>query len=376
MFADDLAAIPLVDHHCHALANASRQAEWADILRAGSESGPHYPLADLKETLVAHAVTREIGEAAGRPDLSLEDLAPFLRSLDYPAYCRDIFHRHRYRHLMIDTGYAPPDAYDPEALAEVTGTAVHRILRLETMAESLLAASSRFDDWRDAFIDRIGRARSDGYIGAKSIVAYRSTLAIGPVSDQDARAGFERWRQSSPARLTEPTVLAYLLWTAAPLLSQHDLPLQFHSGYGDADEDLVAANPLLLRPFLQTFAPRGLKTVLLHTYPYHREAGYLASVYPHVYFDVSLIVPHGLSGARRIVAEALELAPVSRFLFASDAHTRPELFGLAARAYRDAVGAYLDDPVVTQWTTPEARLRWARMILHDNARAVYSLADR
>ena len=43
---------------------------------------------------------------------------------------------------------------------------------------------------------------------------------------------------------------------------------------------------------------RQVPLVLLHaSYPYTREAGYLASVYPHVYVDLGLAVP----GARRRV---------------------------------------------------------------------------
>nr|BFE88209.1 hypothetical protein GCM10020093_108100 [Planobispora longispora] len=35
--------------------------------------------------------------------------------------------------------------------------------------------------------------------------------------------------------------------------------------------------------------------VLLHNYPYHREAGYLAQVFPHVFADVSLAL-HNVGG--------------------------------------------------------------------------------
>ena len=88
--------------------------------------------------------------------------------------------------------------------------------------------------------------------------------------------------------------------------------------------DLTQGNPFLLRGYFEKYINEGLRVVLLHTYPFHREAGYLASVYPGVYFDVSMAVPLTASGAPRIIAEALELAPVSRFLFASDAHSRPK----------------------------------------------------
>jgi predicted TIM-barrel fold metal-dependent hydrolase len=49
--------------------------------------------------------------------------------------------------------------------------------------------------------------------------------------------------------------------------------------------------------------------VLLHCYPFVREAGWLAHVYGNVYFDLSLTIPH-VSRPAVALAEALELAPV------------------------------------------------------------------
>ena len=59
--------------------------------------------------------------------------------------------------------------------------------------------------------------------------------------------------------------------------------------------------------------------MLLHCYPCVREAGYLARLYSNGFVDVSLAVP--LTGA-----EALELAPSSKVLFATDTHDIPSCF--------------------------------------------------
>ena len=56
-------------------------------------------------------------------------------------------------------------------------------------------------------------------------------------------------------------------------------------GYGDRDIDLHRCNPLLLTALLRAIEPAGVPVMLLHNYPYHREAGYLAQVFPHVYMD-------------------------------------------------------------------------------------------
>ena len=56
--------------------------------------------------------------------------------------------------------------------------------------------------------------------------------------------------------------------------------------------DLIKANPLYLRPLLQSDQFRNVPFVLLHAgYPYVRELGYLAAMYPNVFMDISLAIP-------------------------------------------------------------------------------------
>jgi predicted TIM-barrel fold metal-dependent hydrolase len=62
-----------------------------------------------------------------------------------------------------------------------------------------------------------------------------------------------------------------------------------------------------------------------------------------------------------VLEEALELAPVSKLLYASDAARTPELYLLAATWWRDALAEVLTD---------EAD---ARLILRENALRVYGL---
>ena len=88
------------------------------------------------------------------------------------------------------------------------------------------------------------------------------------------------------ARLVEPggvTALEANEATGAPL------PVQVHCGFGDSDLWLARADPSLLKPVLERF--RDTRFVLLHCYPFVREAGWLAHVYGHVWFDLSWVVP-------------------------------------------------------------------------------------
>ena len=90
-------------------------------------------------------------------------------------------------------------------------------------------------------------------------------------------------------RINRGDLYHYMLGKAFALAQWKDIPVQLHCGVGNQDQDLRTANPLCFRTILAS--PRFAKTkfVFLHCYPYVREAGYLASLYPNVFMDVSLI---------------------------------------------------------------------------------------
>ena len=100
--------------------------------------------------------------------------------------------------------------------------------------------------------------------------------------------------------------------------------------------DLRRSDPLLLRGFCELTQERAVPLMLLHCYPYHRQAGYLAHAYPHVYLDVGLAINHVGARAAAVVAESLELAPFGKVLFSSDAWGPPELHYLGALLWRRA----------------------------------------
>jgi predicted TIM-barrel fold metal-dependent hydrolase len=109
--------------------------------------------------------------------------------------------------------------------------------------------------------------------------------------------------------------------------------------------------------------------VLLHCYPFIRQAGWLAHVYGNVFLDVSLTIPHVWRAAEAI-SEALELAPVSKLLYASDAARTPELYYLAANGWRAALAE-----VLAAALEPDEAERAGRRVLRENALALYRLAS-
>jgi predicted TIM-barrel fold metal-dependent hydrolase len=142
------------------------------------------------------------------------------------------------------------------------------------------------------------------------------------------------------------------------------LPLQVHCGFGDSDLHLWRSDPSYLKPLVERF--RETCFVLLHCYPFVREAGWLAHVYGNVYFDLSLTIPHVARPAEAL-REALELAPVSKLLYASDAARTPELYYLAAKWWRETLAEVL--PELLGAEAEQA----ARRILRENALELYDI---
>jgi uncharacterized protein len=145
------------------------------------------------------------------------------------------------------------------------------------------------------------------------------------------------------------------------------LPVQVHTGFGDSDLFLPHVDPGYLKPLLERF--RETPFVLLHCYPFVREAGWLAHVYANVFLDLSLTIPH-VARPAEAVREALELAPVSKLLYASDAARTPELYYLAATWWRQALAQVLAEELESA-EAEEA----GRRILRGNAVSLYGVGD-
>ena len=58
--------------------------------------------------------------------------------------------------------------------------------------------------------------------------------------------------------------------------------------------------------------------MLLHCYPYEREAGYLAQAFNNVYLDGGLSINHLGARSPAFIARLLELAPFRKIVYSSD----------------------------------------------------------
>ncbi|WP_324606664.1 amidohydrolase family protein [Kitasatospora azatica] len=177
------------------------------------------------------------------------------------------------------------------------------------------------------------------------------------------------------SRLTDPVLLRHLLFTAVDLCAarRQRLPLQLHTGFGDPDLTLHRADPALLTPFIRAVEPTGVPLVLLHAYPYHRQAGYLAQVFPQVHTDPGLTLSHTGPRAATVLGELLELAPFGKVLASTDGYGLPELHLTGAAQFRHALATLLGEWQAAGACTAADGDRLTALITADNARVLYGL---
>jgi uncharacterized protein len=406
-----VAAQPLVDHHCHGVLRAG--GDLAGLLNeadgaAVADGAPFDSLAGLAFRrwcppllgLAAHASVAEYDErraALGSTEVNRR----FLGAGGLAALC-------------VDTGYTPADLLSPGETAGFAGAPAFEIVRLEQVAESVarsgVSAAGFPDAYRRALADRAAQSPSRiRAVGFKSIAAYRVGLDLdgrrpgdaevvaaaarwlggaadrqagdpdrsGPASAENSEDADDTTGAAGPAGATGPAVprLAdealhrFFIWCGADL----GLPIQFHVGYGDRDIDLHRCNPLLLTGLLRALEPTGVPVMLLHNYPYHREAGYLAQVFPLVYADLGLATHNVGARAAAVLGEALELVPLRKFLFSSDAFGLPELYYLGTELFRQALSAFLSARLSAGDMSYADAERVTRLIGAENARRAYQL---
>jgi len=363
----------LVDHHCHGV--LYRDADQATLESLLSE-GTGFPGGSVFDSQAGFAFGRLCPPVLGLPPHArLADYAARRAELGVTEVNKRFLQAAGLAALCVDTGFTPEPLTSPAELGGLAGATAHEIVRLERVAEEVAAAGAGAAGFADAVRSALA-VRTAGAVGTKSIAAYRTGLDLDPArpSDAEVTAAAGRWLGAGAGapRLADETLQRFLIWCGVDLA----LPVQFHVGYGDSDVDLHRCNPLLLTPLLRAIQPTGVPVMLLHNYPYHREAGYLAQVFPHVYVDAGLATHNLGRGSPALLAEALELAPFGKFLYSSDAFGLPELHYLGAALFRAALSAFLSAGLSEDLYSERTVARLTRMLCADNARRVYRIGDR
>jgi uncharacterized protein len=328
-------------------------------------------LADLLDVAPAEAgeeLERQV--VARRDELARADPSGYLRLLlDHAGIAA----------LLVDTGAGGGKVLKAAELERAADRPVHEIVRLEPIAEELLAPGAptarSLARLVAGFEERVGLAMERGAVALKSIASARGGLWLFTETTQaDRRRAFTNLDKAAQSeRFDDAVLLPFLVRRAAELAATRQVPLQFATGIGDEDVYLPHADPALLWPMLRDPRTEDTPVVLLGCYPYVGAAAHLAGTYPQVHLDLSPALALAEPIAARMVSEALGLCPPGKLLAGSGGRAYPESHWWGATVWRRALARVLRAEVAAGGLDDAAARDTARRVLATNATRLYRL---
>lgn len=295
--------IPIIDHHAHNLllaANIQNRNRLSIFTEANGSA-----LEDSTSSLAFQRGVRQLSCVLGCENTwdAVEQaiLAKHRGSSD--EWAKECFSG--IETLLIDDGLDPSDVHPYSWHDRLVRSKCRRIVRIERIAErhiqtgirNRLSLDERYmTDIAKHFESDIEAAITDPQVaGFKSVICYRTGLRITPYREPDAGelGSISGDSDSQKAfRLEHESLNPFFVHLTARVLQRLKCkkPFQFHTGLGDNDINLYLSNPAHLQPFIETYPEVNI--VLLHaSYPFTKEAGYLATVFKNVYMDIGEVFP-------------------------------------------------------------------------------------
>lgn len=384
----NFAHLPVIDNHSHPFETDAGQTTperlarlffhgIGDIPQAGVKKARMWGTSDdlghhIKNMGVVYTLLYQLSQLFGCPP-ELEAVAAERNrraSGNLAEYAKLLFQDGGIVASVLDTGL-PGD--DP--LLKLIPGKIMRLVQMDPLIDKLLEQTASYRELLRLYQGKLdGAIRQGGFVGVKCHLAERVGLGIEPVSETEAQNVFS----DAKAGKTDAHKKLYAGLFTATLLQCQDLgvPVHLHAGCtgGLWDGPIFDADPFLLIPFLRQ--PRFLQTriVLLHAgYPWLHHAAEMAHTLPHVWVDMSWTTPWTSLRLTECYRDVIGIAPLSKVIFGTGGHDAPEIAWLAAKTAKIALAEALGDAVRLELLSPSQAERVGRMILHDNAAALYRL---
>ena len=410
---------PVVDNHAHNLLTEDNAYGSADYpFECITSEAQGHALADHVHSSLAHMRgIKQLAEFFQCPP-TLQDVKAaryeWVRR-DYPGLIKRCFEGTHA--IMMDDGLQPQIIHPFKWHRQFVPT-VSRIVRIESVATDLLeqlAVAAGFlkvgldADWditqtesflvrfNTVFRNQIRTCANDPDVrGFKSVVCYRTGLDVSLDSRSNFRphqsltgshllASFHEFIQNAVRhnqyRIAKKEVNDFLVLAVCDVLDKfvdtdgENKPFQFHTGLGDTDINFVKSNPAYMQPLIEAFP--NVDFVILHSsYPFTREAGYLAANYVNAWLDIGEVFPMlSREGEESVLRQALELTPSSKILWSTDGHFYPETYYLANRQFRSTLETVLGGYVAAGDITVAQAVDIAADILFWNSNTLYRLEE-
>ena len=183
---------PLVDHHCHGVLR--RDADVATLESMLTE-GAGFPGGSVFDSQAGLAFRRLCPPVLGLPPhAELGDYVARRAELGATEVSKRFLVAAGASVLCVDTGYVPEPITSPAELGDLAGATAHEIVRLERVAEDVVAAGVGADGFADAVRSALA-TRTGSAVGVKSIAAYRTGLDLRAErpADSEVAAAAGRW---------------------------------------------------------------------------------------------------------------------------------------------------------------------------------------
>ncbi|CAB4338410.1 MAG: amidohydrolase family protein [Actinobacteria bacterium] len=366
--------IPLTDNHCHGVVRGNLERPNFEIIATESD-WPEPNGMTIFDSPVGIMMRAECASLLDLPrHCSPDDFFNRRYELGQAEVTRRLVPPTGIKTFIVDSGFKSDNVLTPTEMQEVVPDCrAFEIVRLETVAESM-ASNTSAKTFISDYAKALAEASKDA-IGFKSIIAYRYGLDFNPErpTAQEVEVAAGQWLKSNDERgkirMDHPVLLRHILWEAV----DYKRAIQFHVGYGDSDIVMHRCDPTQMTDFIRMTVDSGISIMLLHCYPFTREAGYLAQVYPHVYLDTGAAAHWTGLSSPTIVSHSVEMAPMSKVLFSSDAFGLPELYYVGTLVWRRAMGAILDGWVKSDGLGYDDAVKYLNWMANDNARRAYRL---
>ncbi|WP_066301334.1 amidohydrolase family protein [Bacillus sp. FJAT-29937] len=289
---------------------------------------------------------------------------------DFKKYTRKLFTDAKLTGVVGDFGYPQPPL-SKEEYADLSGARIWEIYRIEPVMVKLSQTCGNFSEFNEKYrADLADALKTEGVVGLKSIIAYRSGLEISPMDEKQAADEYEEFRQDS--RAIVKNLRDYCLHVAMEECTKADKVMHIHTGIGDGEVVLPKASPSFLIDMLRDEKYQNTKVHLVHGgYPWIEEAAFIVSILPNVYMDISLQNPFSGHGVKRILSQVFEFAPFEKVMYGSDAFTVPEMNWLGVHLFKECFEEVLNSWVDSNYMDVETAQAIGEMVLYRNYENVY-----
>ena len=354
-----------------------------------------------KETVFMKYFVKSLAQFLNcEPNLGTVIHARNKRGRNYTKYLRSLFKDANIGNAMLDMGYREGlnEANLNKFKKAIAPTKGRHILRVDTILKDMMTKDISFDeieakmvtdikDGLDSMVNlgaksygmksyllpRLGLFKPlyDRSVAKKSWRNFINAMKNGSLPSMHGGDRDENWAIREDA-------LRYLHSLALEMCMERDMPMQFHAGDGEPPRGILRnQDPFDMEEMIR-FDKDGLirtpKIILIHAgYPNIGKAAWISHLYTNCYFEISLATPLIHQGMLRMYLEAMEVVPLTKILFGSDAYHLPEFYWLAAKWGRiflsQALGVYVDAKILTE----DEAITAAKQILFQNNRRVYNI---